>query len=935
MNKRRPIGSKVSIAVSVVLAAATLIAFSYIYSVEKNHLEETVGDKARRVLLALEANHTQAMIFRGHKEDGNPVIDAFNGSIRYLSDTQDNMDIWLFMGPKVADFQRRSGSVEIEPPRDRVDQQALDTGQPVGAYETGNIYRYSVPVVLGKGPADNPVCFSCHGTDMGVQDGEVIGGFSVAYNASAEFREFWTIVSRTAAYLALLVAATAGIIFWSIKKQVSGPLSEIVETLRRITGRNDSVQVRTPDSTESREIAELLDASRIFADFAQSKMRKLQFAIDEHAIVSITDVKGTIQFANEKFSEISGYANDELIGRNHRILKSGMHPPEFFEDLWRTISNGRSWRGDIKNIAKSGAEYWVASTIVPFINDSGKPYQYVAIRTDITSEKNREIKLLEATEIAQTASQAKSNFLSTMSHEIRTPLNGVLGLAQLLKDSNLDPEQCERVDTIISSGQTLLAIINDVLDMSRIEAGRIELEETAFVLNGLISTIATPFQSLADDKGLTLTVNDGVDSNLVVRGDAVRLRQILWNLLSNAIKFTDAGSVTLTIKPLPDSSERIAVVKDIGLQFTVRDTGTGIAAERVAAIFEPFTQEDNSISRKFGGTGLGLSIVRQLTELMGGSIEVQSQPGQGSAFDVYLPFTRASGKDVSLLASQNSAGVGKVPPLNILLAEDNEVNALIARAFLEKAGHRVTHVENGKQAVAAVQDRSVDFVLMDIHMPEMNGVDATRQIRASSPGKHLPIVGLTAEAFAERHAQFNAAGMDGVLTKPFTEQQLSDALQKYRHIRGIAAEKPDTAVGSGSCRPQRVKSGRQIENVASGAPTEEANELPVGDAAKLQEFRLQFDEPSLQALLTTARDSLQKDAEDLRSGLELADPDRIYNAAHSIKGACGSMAAVRISQLAAVMEQQSSDITANRALLPDFEKIVRQTIDWWRDQGTG
>ncbi|WP_417432836.1 ATP-binding protein [Kiloniella sp.] len=398
------------------------------------------------------------------------------------------------------------------------------------------------------------------------------------------------------------------------------------------------------------------------------------------------------------------------------------------------------------------------------------------------AEKALEISKIEADE----ANVAKSNFLATMSHEIRTPLNGVLGLAQLLQDTDLNRDQSNKVTTILSSGQTLLAIINDVLDMSKIEAGGLELEEHPFSLSTLVSTITTPFQSLADEKGLELAVHSDGDSDLVLKGDAVRLRQILWNLLSNAIKFTDQGRVSLDIEVISDKEKMqniVPVPKDYLLYFTVKDTGIGIAPDRCDAIFDAFTQEDNTITRKYGGTGLGLSIVKQISELMGGTIKAKNNRGEGTKFITSIPFQAATEEEISqvLLRAQNNEQPD-LPPLNIILAEDNAVNALIAKTFLTKFGHSVRHVENGLLAVDAAKDNWADLILMDIHMPEMNGINATKTILKTEIGKDLPIIGLTAEAFADRHIEFMKAGMVDVLTKPFTEQQLADTLTKNHPV---------------------------------------------------------------------------------------------------------------------------------------------------------
>jgi len=638
----------------------------------------------------------------------------------------------------------------------------------------------------------------------------------------------------------------------------------------------------------------------------QRELEFQKYSLDEHAIVSISDVEGKITYANEKFCMASGYNQMELLGQDHRIVNSGEHPPDFFEELWQTIESGKVWRGEIKNEAKDGKYYWVDATIVPFPNGAGKPFQYVAIRTDITERKRvedylnlllqtqtdligrfspngvlnfvnksyadffgKEAEQLIGTSIfnvmpqgeqkivktnlsqagidtptfttenrlknfagkhktiewvnhvyfdeggniteiqsvgrdvsdirhahirAEAANLAKSSFLSTMSHEIRTPLNGVLGLTQLLKETQLDEDQHRKVNTILSSGQTLLSIVNDVLDMSKIEAGGLELEEKAFSLKEMISTIFSPFQTLADEKGIKLVVTSEIGADNIVKGDSVRLRQILWNLLSNAIKFTVQGQVTLTIGIVDNNkgmSNLASGEKDCLFYFFVEDTGAGISADRIDAIFDAFTQEDSSITRTHGGTGLGLSIVKQLTELMGGTINADSELGNGTKFFVYIPFDVPTKTEIDAIALRKpNTTVQTSSSLNVLIAEDNDVNAYIARQFLEKLGHVTRHVENGKLAVEAAQDDWAHVILMDIHMPEMNGIDATKAIRAGNVNNNIPIVGLTADAFAKSHEQFIESGMNDVLTKPFTKQQLADMFCNNGLVERRSARRP-------------------------------------------------------------------------------------------------------------------------------------------------
>ena len=500
-------------------------------------------------------------------------------------------------------------------------------------------------------------------------------------------------------------------------------------------------------------------------------------ALDASAIVAEADLKGRITYVNDKFAEISKYTREELIGCDHSLLNSGYHPKSFFQGMWKSISQGDMWHGEIKNKAKDGTYYWVDSTVYPVKDLNNIITSYISIRFDITDKKEAFENLIKATEKAIAADQAKSDFLYTLSHEIRTPLNGIIGMTSLLQETSLDAEQVEFSEAIVYSGKTLLALINDILDFAKIEAGKMPLEEIEFNFSKYVEDLLKPFQYTAHQNHIDFKYLCN-DYGFCVVGDDAKIGRVISNLVSNALKFTKIGGVTVQVEMRPEQDSTAIVV-------TVHDTGIGISEEAQGKMFQAFSQAEKSTSRNFGGTGLGLSICKRLVEMMGGEIRFKSEPSKGSDFTVTLLLK--TGKAFERQAPLQ--GIRAIPKKidifdgRILIAEDNTINQLVVARMLDKFGCKYHIVANGLEVLETMKSTEYDLILMDCQMPEMDGYVATQMVRESKTlNNKIPIVALTANAVKGDEDKCRDAGMNEYLTKPINKATLEHVLRKYLRV---------------------------------------------------------------------------------------------------------------------------------------------------------
>jgi len=484
-------------------------------------------------------------------------------------------------------------------------------------------------------------------------------------------------------------------------------------------------------------------------------------ALNSSAIVSKTDPKGIITYVNNKFCELSEYSKEELIGQPHNIVRHPDMPKAMFENMWKTIQNKKQFHVIIKNKKKTGSFYFVDSYISPILDIDGEVVEYLAVRYDVTE-------LIDSRDRAIVSEKAKNEFLSNMSHELRTPLNAINGFATLLAKKVEDPKHQKYLNTIVDSSNTLVGLINDILDLSKLQSGNFTLDYHDFNLMRKLAPFVENFKIIAQEKEINLDVDVDKHLDIVLCSDWLRLSQIITNLLSNAMKFSGAGKTVFFN----------VIYKDGTLSIYVEDNGIGMSKEVQNKVFKPFQQADSSTTRVYGGTGLGLSIVLNLVNQMGGEIRLTSEEGKGSKFKVSIPVTQKI-DEVQVVHTEQE---NEIVPLHghVLIAEDNKANQMLIAALMDEFHLTYKIVNDGVEAVEIFGQENFDIVLMDENMPNLNGTDAMVVIQ-SRYGKSVPIIALTANAMVGDKEKFLKQGMDGYVAKPIDSQELYVILKRFLH----------------------------------------------------------------------------------------------------------------------------------------------------------
>jgi PAS domain S-box-containing protein len=639
----------------------------------------------------------------------------------------------------------------------------------------------------------------------------------------------------------------------------------------------DSIRQRYENRAMLNELAESNRALRV------SEERFRDVVMSSSDWIWETDTGGSYTYLSGQIEALTGYTPEQLLGSDPLELMA-VAERERIRDLLQPLIASHRPIVEMENWieTRAGTTICLLTNAVPRFDVRGNYLGYRGVHKDITARKQAEEAMSAARAQAETANRAKSDFLAIMSHEIRTPMNGVLGMVELLSDTPLQEDQQEYLQIIRQSGQALLGIINDILDFSKIEAGKMQLDPLPFDLEQTAGDVVKLLKPNADKDGIDLILAYHPDCPRAVVGDAGRLRQILINLVNNAIKFTHQGFVRISVTALERTPDRCDI------EIAVEDTGIGISEQDQQRLFEAFTQAESGTTRRYGGTGLGLAICRQLADLMQGEIALQSKPGEGSRFSLRLSLplsqTAAEGTEVAQRSISRYSG-------RVLLAEDIHANRMVAVSLLQRLGLAVDTVENGIEAVAKWRKHHYDLIMMDCQMPEMDGYQATVEIRALERDSRIPIIALTADDEERGRERRLDAGMDDYLAKPFQREELEQLLGRW--LPGADSARHTAAPATQQAHAPAVN-GSSIDHTI----LEQLREM-MGD-----EFAL-----LIPAVTTSITDLLEAFPETIDSG----DRQELQRLAHSIKSASANIGAWQLSALAADLEKRSGEIAPREA----------------------
>lgn len=627
----------------------------------------------------------------------------------------------------------------------------------------------------------------------------------------------------------------------------------------------------------------------VIIDITDSIRRAKEFegvvqSIGRALAVAEFDMDGQIIAVNDNFLQLMGYEKNELLGQHHRILCSREEAAsDDYKVFWHNLNEGNFQSGEFCRVGRQGNLVWIQAAYNPILDVNGKPWKVFKVAIDLTDRKAMEQDLLIAKDRAEQAAVAKGMFLANMSHEIRTPMNAIIGFTELLIDSPLNPMQHKHMQTVRQSARSLLGLLNDILDTAKLERGALELDKRVFSLKYLCEQILAELHLQADKKGLALKLEYPPETHIYFTGDELRIRQILINMLGNAIKFTLQGEVRLKVDNCKD-----------GAQLQVIDTGIGIAADRIEHIFTPFTQADASMARRFGGTGLGTTIARQLTELMGGKISVTSREGHGSCFTIFLPLTIASADD-----QPTKTTTTQLPQLKVLIADDVPQNIEVLELMLTRDGHHVTSASNGLSAWTKFQKDSFDIILMDIQMPEVDGLQASKiirdweQLQQRTP---TPIIALTASVLPKDRQDAYNAGMNGFASKPIDKAALYGEIARCLNLDATHQQTLEEITHTDS-------TAAVIDRVTAEARWGDSDRLYKAIAQFCEEFK---------------RNPLQTDSSDSQA------------LAHRFKGAAANLGLNQVTQILADIEQshapQPTQIASLALALAEVETHIRHRL---------